>query len=82
MTEDEQLPAGPFSDWLVGMERDAVRAAARFVGEHDGALPAAVVPVNATQHAVLAIPLHDAFVGPEDDPDADMLRALLASRAR
>jgi Fe-S-cluster containining protein len=40
---------------------DAVRAASRFVREGKD-LPDGVVPVNATQRAVLAIRLHGAFV--------------------
>lgn len=43
-------------------EHDAVRAAARFVREHEDLLPEDVVPANATQRAVLAIRLHDAFL--------------------
>ena len=39
----------------------AVRAAATFVRDHADLLPQGVAPTNATQHAVLAIRLHDAF---------------------
>jgi Fe-S-cluster containining protein len=42
---------------------DAVRAAAAFVREHEDLLPDDVVPANATQRAVLAIEVHDAFLG-------------------
>ena len=38
---------------------DAVRAAATFVREHRELLPGGVAPPNATQHAVLAVRLHD-----------------------
>ena len=43
------------------IEHDAVRAAARFVRDHADLLPDDVVPANATQRAVLALQLHDAF---------------------
>jgi Fe-S-cluster containining protein len=70
------------------IEHDAVRAAARFVGEHDELLPEDVVPANATQRAVLAIRLHDAFLRNEDetdrsvvvDPEPETIRAIVTSR--
>jgi len=43
------------------IRQDAVRAAARFVREHGDVLPDGVAPANATQCAVLAVQLHDAF---------------------
>lgn len=51
------------------VEHEAVRAAARFVRDHEDALPESAVPVNATQHAVLAVQLHDAFIGDVGEPD-------------
>jgi hypothetical protein len=44
-------------------QRDAVRAAARFLREHPTAWSAEAVPANATQRAVLAIEVHDASSG-------------------
>jgi hypothetical protein len=46
------------------IQHDAVRAAATWVGEHGDLLPEGVAPSNATQHAVLAIGLHQAFLHP------------------
>lgn len=68
---------------------DAVRAAATFVRTHRDALPEPVVPHTATQHAVLAVRLHGAFVSPDGtggatlvDPDpAEVLVHLEARRA-
>jgi hypothetical protein len=69
---------------------DAVRAAATFLDEHADLLPDGAVPTNATQRAVLAIELHDAFLERNDatgettvvDPDPDVVRVELTSRAR
>jgi Fe-S-cluster containining protein len=44
------------------IQHDAVRSAATWVGEHGALLPEGVAPSNATQHAVLAIELHEAFL--------------------
>jgi len=41
----------------------AVRAAAAFVREHPDQLPAAIVPANTTQRAILALWVRGAFVG-------------------
>jgi Fe-S-cluster containining protein len=43
------------------VEHEALRAAARYVREHRDELPDDVGPVTATQHAVLAVRLHDSF---------------------
>ncbi len=48
------------------LEHDAVRAAATFIREHEDLLPEGAAPTNATQHAVLAIRMHDAFVDPDE----------------
>jgi len=50
----------------------AVRAAAAYLEEHEDLLPAA----NATQRSVLAVRIHDAFLG-SDEPAPEMIRALL-----
>ena len=42
---------------------EAVRAAAAFAGEHAGLLPASARPANATERAVLAVEVHDLFLG-------------------
>ncbi|MEY2424231.1 MAG: uncharacterized protein QOI95_4298 [Acidimicrobiaceae bacterium] len=44
------------------VKHDAVRAAAQFVRDRKELLAEADVPTNATQHAVLAIRMHDAFL--------------------
>lgn len=70
------------------VEHDAVRAAARFVREREDVLPEGVVPANATQRAVLAIRLHDAFLRHDDetdarvvvDPEPAAVRVVVASR--
>jgi uncharacterized protein len=66
-------------------ERDAVQAAARFVQQRD-ALPEGSAPTNATQLAVVAIELHDMFLGHDPGtgraavvtPDADDVRVALS----
>ena len=57
-----------------------MRAAARFVAEHDGHFPDGAAPASATQRAVLAVELVDAFVGRDVDPDPEAVREILASR--
>jgi hypothetical protein len=56
---------------------DAVRAAAAFLRDHREVLPPGTT-LTATQHAVLAIEVHEAFLGRRDDPDPDEVRAALA----
>jgi Fe-S-cluster containining protein len=72
-------------------EHDAVRAAARFVHERADELPADVVPVTATQRAVLAVRVHEAFLAPDattgdpvvvTDPDPEAVRVTIATRRR
>jgi uncharacterized protein len=75
-TEDDQV------------QHDAIRAAARFVRDRADLLPAGAPPPNATQRAVLAVRLHDAFIGRDREtgrdtvvePDAEAIRARLSSR--
>jgi hypothetical protein len=55
-----------FPDAVDRAEHAAIVAAARFVREHADLLPAAVAPVTATQHAVVAIQVHRAFLGHDD----------------
>jgi hypothetical protein len=70
------------------IEHDAVRAAATYVRDHDDLLPKQVVPTNATQRAVLAIQLHDAFLRHDDetdrsvviDPEPEAIRVFVTSR--
>jgi Fe-S-cluster containining protein len=69
-------------------QHDAVRAAATFLDEHPGLLPDDAVPANATQLAVLAIEIHDAFLRHDEetdqttvvDPDPDVVRAAVMRR--
>lgn len=48
------------------VEHAALRTAARFVRERRDELPDDVAPVTATQQAVLAVWIHEAFVGHDD----------------
>jgi Fe-S-cluster containining protein len=67
----------------------AVLAAARFVRRRKAALPEGVGPANATQQAVLAIEMHEAFIGRHDmtdgdavvDDDHELIRAVLRTRS-
>jgi hypothetical protein len=69
-------------------ERDAVRAAARFVQEHEDLLPEGSAPTNPTQVAVLAVEVHDAFLRHDTEtgraavinPDVDDVRVVLTHR--
>jgi len=61
---------------------DAVRAAVRFLDEHAGLWPDEAVPANATQRAVLALAIHDVFLGHDEQtgrptvvcPDPEVVR--------
>jgi Fe-S-cluster containining protein len=69
---------------------DAIRAAAAFLVEHAGLLPDGSAPTNATQRAVLAVELHDTFLGRDTtsnepivvNPDPDAVRVEVMSRTR
>jgi hypothetical protein len=71
-------------------QHDAVRAAARFLDGQPGLLPDGAAPTNATQLAVLAIEIHDVFLGHDGetgdtmvvDPDPDVVRAETMRRIR
>jgi hypothetical protein len=64
-------------------QHQAVRAAATFVDRHRHLLPDADVPANPTQHAVVAIEIHDAFLSTVVEPDPDVvIEAMGAKRAR
>ena len=63
--EDKPLVAAQAERWqFVGpTERgDAMRAAARWLAEHADSLPERVAPRTATQLAVLAVEVHEAFL--------------------
>ena len=47
-------------------QHDAVRASARYLGEHHDAFPDANVPANATQLAIAAIEAHGAFLARDE----------------
>jgi Fe-S-cluster containining protein len=79
----------PGEDDQVGHQ--AVQAAARFVRERADELPEGAAPANATQHAVLAVRLHEAFLRHDDatgrpqavvDPEPEAIRVILESRSR
>lgn len=69
-------------------QHDAVRAAATFLRDHAGSLPEGSVPTDATQLAVLAIELHEAFLGRDEatdettliDPEPEVIRVELIRR--
>jgi hypothetical protein len=69
-------------------QQDAVRTAAAFLDDHAGLLPDGAAPTNATQRAVVAIELHDAFLCRDDetgrttvvDPEPGVVRVELMRR--
>ncbi len=61
-------------------EHDAVQAAARFVRDQEDRVPEDVVPPNATQLAVVAIEVHEAFLGQPLEPELEVLLPLLVRR--
>lgn len=63
------------------VEHEALQAAARYVREHADRLPEGAAPVTATQHAVLAVRIHGAFLG-RDEPDPAALEVALTVRRR
>ena len=71
-------------------QRDAVRAAARFLREHPGAVSDEAVPLSATQRAVMAIEVHDVFLRRDPvtnrasviDPDPELIRVDVRRRTR
>jgi Fe-S-cluster containining protein len=71
------------------VEREAVVAAARYVRARADALPDDVVPATATQHAVLAVRVHDVFLRRDDTgrstvvvPEPEDVRVVIAARVR
>lgn len=76
-------------DFPTGLDRAesaAVRAAARYVETADGVLPDGATLTTSTQHAVIAIEAHGAFLRHDGldggvtvvDPDIDAVRSVLA----
>ena len=69
-------------------DTDFVRAAAVFLRRDRGVLPPEVAPRNATQHAVLAVEVHEVFVRWDDakgesavaDPPAEVVVAEVMRR--
>ena len=61
-------------------EHEAVRAAETFIREHEDRLPDELVPANATQRAVLAVELHEAFTGQPLEGGVEVLLASLVRR--
>ena len=59
------------------VRQDAVGSAAIFLRDHREVLPPGTT-VTATQLAVLAIEVHDAFLGRSEDPDPAEIRAALS----
>lgn len=61
---DEQARRWQFSHptHADSFQHDAVRAAAAYLHDRAGSLPAGAVPATSTQRAVLAIEIHDAFL--------------------
>jgi hypothetical protein len=69
----------PIQDDVV--RHGAVRAAATFLEHYADALPPGVAPVTATQRAVLAVELHETFLG-GDPTVADVIDAVTALEGR
>lgn len=61
-------------------QHDAVRAAAAYLAQHPDVLPDGQSAVSATRLAVLAVQLHDMFLG--DEPRAEEVRVELRARVR
>ena len=57
-----------------------MRAAETFIREHEDRLPDELVPANATQRAVLAVELHEAFTGQPLEGGVEVLLASLVRR--
>lgn len=77
-----------YPDDVDRVRHDAVRAAATFVRERREGLLADAAQANATQRAVLAVHLHEAFLGHEDagaamitDPEPEVIKELLERRS-
>ena len=93
--DDKPLIARQVRRWRFGIStpaeqvaHDAVRAAAVFLRRDRGVLPPEVAPRNATQHAVLAVEVHEVFVKWDDakgesavaDPPAEVVVAEVMRR--
>ena len=61
---------------------EAVMAAARWLGTHADQLPEDVRPPHPTALAVLAVQVHEVFVGGAEPQDADVVAAAVAARTR
>lgn len=78
-----------FPSELDHVSHDAVRAAARFVREHEDLLPEGAARADSTQRAVLAVHLHGAFLHHDDEtgctevvnPEPEAVRRVVTSRA-
>ena len=66
-----------------------MRAAARFVRDRRDQLPDGAAPVTATQHAVLAVRIHETFLGHVQatgrpvvvaEPDPEAVRVAISAR--
>ena len=60
-------------------EHDAVRAAAAFIDRHPEILPEGATPMSPTQRAVLAVEIHELFLG-DDRPASEAVGAVIARR--
>jgi uncharacterized protein len=86
VTPDKPLVAERAGRWVFSYrddearaEHDAVRAAARFVDDHPEVLPGSR-SVPTTQHAVMAVELHDLFLAPDHPPEPQQVRVELGRR--
>jgi uncharacterized protein len=57
-------------------EHEAVRAAARFIGENAPLFPGGKVPTDASQRAILSLKTYEVFLAPPEDP-GDIARAVV-----
>lgn len=70
------------------IRHEAVRAAATFLREHAGEMPAESAPTSTTRLAVLALQIHEVFLGGDEktghtmviEPDLDLVRAEVMRR--
>lgn len=95
--DGESLIARQARRWRFGFpsaadraQYEAVRAAAAFLRERADELPAGVLPANPTQLAVLAVEIHEVFLGRDEatgaatviEPTLDQVRSAVMRRTR
>ena len=61
-------------------QHEAVQSAAAFLAEHAAEMPPGAVPPNVTARAVLAVEIHELFLGDDSEPDPDVVRVAIERR--